>query len=296
MIEAGDIVGKLSAAGVAANVRKLESRKGRTIAHLDGGRIAWFPETPQGAASIAAERRILRLVETHCSFRAPRILHQDSEGWDLRSIVPGVPAPSYLQQVRTDPAAAQRMGEALGRILADQHAIPSIELSGWLGRIPPWPAPEDIANIPRVASNSVLLARIDRALDRRDAMQRELADPVLNHCDLGPWNLAVDPATGDLNGVFDYGDAFLGDRCHDFKYMQFYRPREQVMLEAAIAAYESETGLRLDRQRIRFFNAMEAIGFLGHRFGHAPEEDWCGRTLAEDLDWTNTALAAAGFP
>jgi hypothetical protein len=95
--------------------------------------------------------------------------------------------------------------------------------------------------------------------------------------------------------VFDYGDAVFGDRHQDFKYMQFHRPDEQVMLEAAIQSYEEATIITLDRGRIRFFNAIEAIGFLGFRFGHAPDERWCGRTLEEDVEWTTTALEAAGF-
>jgi hypothetical protein len=40
---------------------------------------------------------------------------------------------------------------------------------------------------------------------------------------------------------------------------------------------------------------MEAIGFLGFRYDHAADEKWCGRTLAEDLDWTTTALRSIGL-
>ena len=108
-------------------------------------------------------------------------------------------------------------------------------------------------------------------------------------------NLAVSAATGEVQGVFDYGDAVFGDRHQDFKYMQFHRAEEQVMLEAAIKSYEGATRIILDRGRIRFFNAIGAIGFLGFRFGHAPGERWCGRTLEEDVEWTTTALEAAGF-
>jgi hypothetical protein len=95
--------------------------------------------------------------------------------------------------------------------------------------------------------------------------------------------------------VFDYGDAVFGDRHQDFKYMQFRRPEEQLMLDAAIESYEEAGGINLDRGRIRFFNAIEAIGFLGFRFDHAPDEPWCGRTLEEDVEWTTAALEAAGF-
>jgi aminoglycoside phosphotransferase len=292
-----EVLSTLSAAGISADASsmRLESRKGRLAVHL-GDLIAWFPETPEARAGIADERRILRLIERHCRVRAPRIVHEHADGWDVRAIVPGVDAPNFLELVRSDPSAARRLGHALGRALADLHtSIPVSELSGWLRRTPPWPAPEDIANIPKVTSDAALLTRIRRALEHRYALARELADPVLVHCDLGSWNLAADPATGALNGVFDLGDACLADRHSDFKYMQFHRPEEQAMMDAAVSAYEAETGVRLDRERIRFFNAIEAIGFLGSRYGHAADEKWCGRTLAEDKEWTDTALRSVGL-
>jgi hypothetical protein len=59
--------------------------------------------------------------------------------------------------------------------------------------------------------------------------------------------------------------------------------------------YESTTRIRIDRERVQLLNAMAAIGFLAFRHGHAPEEKWCGRTLAEDLAWTHAALGAIGL-
>jgi aminoglycoside phosphotransferase (APT) family kinase protein len=296
-LEHEDILHRLRLAGIAFDeVRlKVESRKGRILVHLDHDRIAWFPEQAEGRAAIENERRILRLVEKYCRFRAPRILYEDAEGWDLRAMVPGVAAVDFLKQVRTDPRRAERTGAALGRMLAEQHSrIPASELA-CLPRIPSWPQCEAISNLPKVIEDARLLVRISRALEHREKIAVSVADAVLVHGDLGPWNLAVSPDGGEVQGVFDYGDAVFGDRHQDFKYMQFHRPDEQVMLEAAIQSYEEATIITLDRGRIRFFNAIEAIGFLGFRFGHAPDERWCGRTLEEDVEWTTTALEAAGF-
>lgn len=210
-------------------------------------------------------------------------------------MVPDVAATDFLKQVRTDQRGAARTGAELGRILAEQHTcIPASEV-GWLERIPSWPQSAAIANLPKVMEDARLLARISRALEHRERFAVSRPDAVLVHGDLGAYNLAVNPATGEVQGVFDYGDAVFGDRHQDFKYLQFYGPEEQVMLDAAIKAYEGATRIILDRGRIRFFNAIGAIGFLGSRLGHAPEERWCGRTLDEDVEWTTTALEAAGF-
>jgi Phosphotransferase enzyme family len=292
-----DILPRLRLAGIAVDRSRLqvESRKGRTLVHLDDDRIAWFPEEREGRVAIESERRILRLIEKYCSFRAPCILYEDAEGWDVRAIVPGVPAVDFLKQVRTDPRGAARTGAVLGRILAEQHSrIPASELD-WLPRIPSWPESSAIANLPKVIEDARLLARIGLAMEHREKIAVSVSDAVLVHSDLGAWNLAVSPDGGEVQGVFDYGDAVLSDRHQDLKYMQFYGPEEQVMLEAAIKCYEDSAKITLDRQRIRYFNAIEAIGFLGFRFGHAPEERWCGRTLEEDVEWTTVALEAAGF-
>jgi len=297
MLNKEDILHRLRRAGIAVDGPRLrvESRNGRILVHLDDDRIAWFPEHPEARVAIENERRLLRLIEKYCRFRAPRILYVDVEGWDVRAMVLGVAATDFLTQVRTDPDGAIRTGAALGRILAEQHTrVPASEL-GWLARIPPWPKSAAIANLPKVIEDSRLLARINRALEWWKESTPEVSDAVLVHGDLGPWNLAVSAATGEVQGVFDYGDAVFGDRHQDFKYMQFHRPEEQVMLEAAIETYEEATRVNLDRGRIRFFNAIEAIGFLGFRFGHAYNERWCGRTLDEDVEWTATALEAAGF-
>jgi len=262
-----------------------------TLEHED-----WFPVQPGSRIAIENERRILRLVEEYCRFRAPRILYEDAEGWDVRAIVPGVAAADFLKQVRADPHAARCTGAAVGRILAEQHSrIPASKLDGWLARIPPWPQSAAITNLPKIIQDAGLLARISRALEHWREIALHVSGAVLVHCDLGPWNIAVGPVTGEVQGVFDYGDAVFGDRHQDFKYMQFHGPEEQVMLDAAINSYEDAARISLDRGRIRFFNAIEAIGFLGFRFGHEPDDPWCGRTLEEDVDWTNKALEAAGF-
>ena len=273
----------------------MQSRNGRILVHLDDDRIAWFPEQSEGRVGIENERRLLRLIEKYCRFRAPRILYEDAEGWDVRAMVPGVAATDFLTQVSTDPDGARRTGAALGRILAEQHTrVPASELE-WLPRISSWPQSAAIANLPKVIEDFRLLARIGRALEYWEEVALRVSNPVLVHGDLGAYNLAVNPATGEVQGVFDYGEAAFGDRHQDFKYLLFHRPEEQVMLEAAIQSYEGATRIMLDRGRIRYFNAIGAIGFLGFRFGHAPEERWCGRTLEEDVEWTTTALEAAGF-
>lgn len=64
-----------------------------------------------------------------------------------------------------------------------------------------------------------------------------------------------------------------------------------LKLIAILEVYEPTVGRRLDRDRIRLYNAACAIGYLAFRSGVAPDQKSCGRTLAEDFRGVPTALA-----
>jgi aminoglycoside phosphotransferase (APT) family kinase protein len=296
------VIERVSAALVRAgfphdpHVLEFDSREDRSAVRVSPDRMAWFPSNEQGRNSLSKERRILRLLERYCRFPAPRVLHEDDTGWDLRAPVQGaVQPPGLAERVIGDPAFAHSFGADLGRILAEQHTrIPPAELAGWLPTTPNWPRPEDLPHVAEVVDDPRLLARIDQALRRRAESRRVLQDPVLAHSDLGLHNIVVDPVSYRVVGLFDYEGAVFGDRHHDFAYMAFPSAKEP-MLEGALSTYVPATGIRIDRDRVRLLNAVAAIGFLAFRRGHPPEEAWCGRTLAQDLAWTGAALHQVGL-
>ncbi|MFI4974464.1 MAG: phosphotransferase family protein [Caulobacterales bacterium] len=266
------------------------------MARLADGRMAWFPVGDEAREAMRKECRILGLIEARCTFRAPRVLHVSPAGWDLRQPVPGRVSPSELyHRIAADDGLARRLGADIGAALAEQHGlIGTRELAGWLNTEAGWPMPRSWLDerLPRTGADGRLLRRVARMLDAYFALTCD--DPVLTHGDLGLHNIAVDASDGSLAGVFDYDGAALADRCHDFKYLLFDRESES-MLDGALSAYEPALSVRLDRRVIRLMNAACAIGFLAFRDGHAPQENWCGRTLEEDLRWTDLALSRAGF-
>lgn len=115
---------------------------------------------------------------------------------------------------------------------------------------------------------------------------------ILVHTDVGFHNLAIDGESRTVQGVFDYDGAAWADRHHDFRYLVFDVDRHD-MLDAACAVYEPVVGRPIRRDRVLLYNAASAVTFLAYRAGHAPEERWCGRTLAEDLRWSRDAIARA---
>jgi aminoglycoside phosphotransferase (APT) family kinase protein len=287
----------LSGAGVVVDPGdvRLMPRDERRFTHLPGDRLAWFADTDEGKRRLAFERRVLRLIEARCTFRVPRVLYEAPDGaFDLRAAVPGVADPwAMYQRVKADPALARQIGLEIGRLLVEQHTrIGAQEAAGWLPTVPSWPEPLDSvrARLSRVVVDDRLRARIDATLDRYEAVTVDEADRVLVHADLGLHNIAFDPESYAVHGVFDYDGAAWADRHHDFRYLLFDFERDE-MLDGAAGVYEAEVGRRISRERVILYNAACAASFLALRDGVPAEERSCGRTLAEDLGWVRAALA-----
>jgi Ser/Thr protein kinase RdoA (MazF antagonist) len=276
---------------------RLEAREERQVASLPGDLVAWFAESELGKDRMARERRVLRLIASRCSFAVPRVLYEpDDESFDVRAAVPGLVDPwRVFERMTGDAAAARRMGAEIGTILAEQHTrIRAEDAAAWLPSRALWPEPSAWIRerLPRVvagAGDNGLIARIDEMLARYDAVPVTDADRALIHSDVGFHNLALDPETYAVRGIFDYEGASWADRHHDFRYLLFDRGHEE-MLDAALAVYEPTVGRILSRERIRLYNAAAAASFLAFRDGIPADTRWCGRTLAEDLAWVRYAL------
>ncbi len=125
-------------------------------------------------------------------------------------------------------------------------------MNGWLPAQVAWPLASDWIRdrLPNVVDDADLLDAMEKIIECYDAARIEKSDEVLVHGDVGLHNLAIDPDTKSVNGIFDYSDAAWTDRHHDFRYLIFDIKRED-MLEAALEVYEPAIGRALDRERIR---------------------------------------------
>jgi hypothetical protein len=277
-----------------ADALRIAARDERWAVSLPDGHIAWFPASEAGASRLAVERRVLGLLAERCSFRVPEVLFASNAGFDLRLMVPGQCDPWGLYyRCLADTGLARRIGRSLGAILVEQHTrIAEADVAGWLPRRVSWPEPGASIHerLPRVVDDRGLIRTLRDVIDVYEGTPVETGDCALVHGDLGLHNIATDPETDGVNGVFDYDGSAWADRHHDFRYLLFDIGRED-MLDAALEVYEPAIGQSLDRDRIRLYNAACAIGFLAFRVDVPPEQKSCGRTLAEDLRWIRAALA-----
>jgi Ser/Thr protein kinase RdoA (MazF antagonist) len=260
----------------------VERRDGRWLARLPGERLAWFAADEPSCAALARERRVLRLLAPRVTFAVPRVLLEAPDGgFDVRSVVPGACDPhGVYARVAGDADAAARLGASIGAVLAELHtAVDAAAAADWLPDAPDWPAPRAwiAERLPRVVDDAALVARAAAVMARWEALRTPDEDRVLVHTDIGFHNLALDPETLAVRGVFDWEDACRADRHLDFRHLVL--PSDaQPLLDAAIAAYEAAAGRTPSRERIRLHNAAVAVSHLAFR------------TLDEDLAWTRLAV------
>lgn len=269
------------------------AREERWAVSIPGERIAWFPASELGNKRLAVERRVLRLLAERCSFQVPRILFVSDCGFDLRQMVAGQCDPwSIFHRCQADLNLARKIGRSIGSILAEQHVrIHEADVAGWLPQRVAWPEPNRWIRerLPHVVDDHDLIHIMAQVIERYEAVPVGAKDRALVHGDVGFHNLALDPQTDALNGIFDYDSAAWADRHHDFRYLLFV-DRED-MLDSALEMYEPATGYQISRNRVRLYNAACAISYLAFRIGTPPDRRLCGRTLAEDLQWLRTALS-----
>jgi hypothetical protein len=269
-------------------------RDERWAVFVPGERVAWFPASELGSRQLAFERQVLRLVGQRCSFQVPRPLWMSHSGIDVRQMVPGRCDPAGLfRRCQIDATLAQRIGRAIGTMLAQQHTrITADDAGEWLPRRPAWPERAEWIRerLPSVVDDGDLVRSMAEVIDRYEAVTVDADDHVMLHGGVGFHNLALDSKTDAVNGLFDYDGAAWADRHHDFRYLLFDVGRDD-MLDAALAVYEPGVGRRIDRSRVQLYNAACAISYVAFRSGVPPEQEWCGRTLAGDLAWARDAMA-----
>jgi aminoglycoside phosphotransferase (APT) family kinase protein len=285
----------LLGAGVICSREDVEiiARDERWAVPLPGERIAWFPASQAGNNRLSTERRVLSLLSQRCSFALPRPLYVSPSGFEVRQMVSGRCDPwGLFHRCQADSRLALRIGRSVGAMLAEQHSrIGEAEVARWLPQRTVWPETGDWIRerLPQVVNDSALICAMEELIECYEAVEVCANDRVLVHGDVGLHNLAVDPESDAVNGIFDYDSAAWADRHHDFRYLPFDVERED-MLDAALEVYEPAVGRAVNRDRIRLYNAACAVSFLAFRVGIHPEQKSAGRTLAEDVRWVRTAL------
>lgn len=211
---------------------------------------------------MAREAKLLRLLTPRVSFGLPSIEYDGPE-LQLRALVPGVQvgAEGRERGFAARPQA-MRLASDLGDALAQLHcALTSVEAEEF-----------GPANIETLPTTDLLRTRLhgklpdpltanafDRLLDLYSAYAPHEDDIVLAHGDLWAGNMAVDPETGTLNGLFDLDDAGLADRHVDFMYFHSFG---DAFTRRALASYAAAGGQSASWEQVAIYHAVAAFGAL----------------------------------
>lgn len=219
---------RAAAPGVEArDVRFLGSGWDSVALLVDDAFVFRFPMRDEVAAMLEAERCLLPRLAPSLPLAVPRFLFT---GGPLPAfprrfvgypVLPGTPI-AELPDVALDP---HRIGQALGRFLRALHAapiddavrcgVPVYTPEQWVERH--WRLAE--ATLP-VIEQGLGGAAADRVRSFwsdycNDPRSRHFT-PVIVHADLNPDHVLVDPRTGDVTGIIDFGDVCVGDPAIDF--------------------------------------------------------------------------------
>ena len=174
---------------------------------LDGRLVARFPRNAEAARWVDFDAAVLALAASAVgsAFAVPAVVARGRGGaafpYDFLvcELVPGVSA--------DDVAESASLAAELGRALARIHAVPlDAARAAGVGAVE-W---DDYAGTLRFL-----------------------------HGDLRHGNVIVDPATGRLSGVIDWGNAALGDQALDFMMLVMWRGWQ--FMHRALAAYDLPT-------------------------------------------------------
>src|SRR5215831_11715968 len=234
----------------------------RWVAHLPDQRIAFVADTENARQRLARERQLLQLLADRVYFGMPRVEWVDPHGnWDIRLKVPGeagltLTYAKHHQRILDEPAMAQRTGQRLGQILGELHSVISPEEARQLAPS----APPLAISVERTRVNVVvgiddaaLQAQVQEVFARFEALEIGDDEVVLVHGDLGSHNVAFEPETSEVLGIYDFDAIACVNRHWDFKYLHSYTP---PFRQAVLEAYRRHTGVIPDPQLITLYHAL----------------------------------------
>lgn len=221
------------------------------------GEVLRFPKRAGVASLMDREAALVNAVAPSLPLRVPRPAVVASRFMRYAK-VPGVPLGPRVVAAERARAIALSMGEAVSAL----HAFPrerAVALgapdTGWERAAPR--ARRALARLRGVALRlpREVVARAERCLT--DALPPEGAGPTtLTHSDLRAEHLLVDPASLELTGVIDWGDAQLGDPAVDF--LGAWELGGDDALSAALSRYEHPWADAF-AARSRLFGACHAV-------------------------------------
>lgn len=229
-----------------------------TAWEVNGNAIVLFPKRAEVAASQEIQRRLLDALALLLPVAIPHIdaiIHAAAlpyPGVVYRKL-PGI----QLTKMAAERLQPERLAAQIGAFLTALHRFP-LERAVRLGVPVTTPTAWRAQYVEMLAALRALFPRLTPTeRERMEALFAAYLDnpahfefaPVLLHRDLGGDHLLLDPRTGDLTAVIDWGDAAIGDPAQDFCGLP------AAWLPALLASYGGTVDTTF-AERVAFYRAL----------------------------------------
>lgn len=219
--------------------------------------IVKFPQRKNIVHEFKQDNALLRFLHGKTSLPIPNSKIQEGEytySWHKK--IPG----NFIFQAGLDalpPAKRQKFCDDIAAFVFGLHSMTdevfnNVYIPYW-DRFERYPKPAEI--IARTAADKKLSAS-DRAFlksfYKKFILANENAIVRFSHFDIMPKNIAFDFKKGKIEGIYDFGDAGIGDIHQDFSQIGLHYGFDT--LSKIVARYEKLSGLRLDIDKIRDYS------------------------------------------
>lgn len=211
-------------------------------AFLVGWEVIKLPRQPP---ALSREARVLAVAQPLVRLPLPDLrFHDGPPPFSRHQLIPGIQLLASVYDA-LDEATRETLAQDLARFHADCHAIPRAPLhAAGAGPVGIWPAPSP-QMLTRVTATVHPLA--ERLLSDWAALPPDPLGEVWGHFDAHGWNMAFDPVTRRLAGIYDFGDSGFGPLHRDLIYSALISPD---LTQRLGRAYADLTGRAIDLNRL----------------------------------------------
>jgi aminoglycoside phosphotransferase (APT) family kinase protein len=206
----------------------------------------WVLNALQGRISIATPTPVFVAQQVFCYGyqKVPGILLTDEHYWALTT------------------RQKQHLALAIAHFLSELHGLLDVVEAAAAGLRPPddplssWQLRQRLLPL---LEQSQYVSLVEQILDRYQQIESISKHEVVLHGDLHGWNIALDPATNQLVGVFDFNGTCIGDPHLDFRYFFYTDP---PLLESVLAHYQAMSTRTLSLTRCILYAAATDLSDL----------------------------------
>lgn len=224
------------------------------------GWIFKFPRNAEAERRLRREAVLLAFLRPRVTMTLPQMqMHDGPQPFSQHRKIPGEMLDSVDYDLLDD-GRRNALALRMAQLYAELHALPPGRMqSVGAVAVDPWMAPDDILADAEPRLPRQLLPFLKRTVKAYRKLKIAPEELVFGYFDGHGWNMAFDPVTGLLNGVYDFADSGLGARHRDLSYSNWVSPDLTLRI---IARYEELTRRAVNRDLVMLYTSALRLAEL----------------------------------